>query len=78
MSDEPDDIDRLMEIDPTELSRQDLDRIIAYQRKQRALREAGVKTKKPKMEMPPGASLDELLDSMPKPPPVTGGFKRRF
>ena len=42
------DLDVLMSIDPLELSKQDLQRIIAYQRKQRAQREAGVKVRKPK------------------------------
>lgn len=71
------DIDELMSIDPLELSKQNLDRIIAYQRKQRALREAGVKTRKPKFEQPPGASLSELLASVPVPAAKTGGFRRR-
>jgi hypothetical protein len=68
--DEPNDIDTLMSIDPLDLSTQDLDRIIAYQRKQRAAREAGVRTKKPRGEAPPAVSLETLLGASPKPAPV--------
>lgn len=82
MTDEPEDIDTLMAIDPLELSKQDLGRIIAYQRKQRGLREAGVKPRKPKEA--PAVSLTELLNSIPKPakpapppaPKPSGGFRR--
>lgn len=71
------DIDVLMSLDPLELSRQDLDRIIAYQRKMRGQREAGVKTKKPKGEGPK-VDIKDLLASIPKPvrAPVAG-IKRR-
>lgn len=75
--DTPDDIDALMSDDPLQLSRQDLDRIIAYQRKQRAAREAGVKTRKAKMEVPAGASLSELLATIPKPAAGPSQIKRR-
>jgi hypothetical protein len=78
MNDEDDfnDIDTLMALDPMQLStepnapgRRDLDRIIAYQRNQRAKREAGIKPRKPKVERPAGQSIEELLSFMPKPPP---------
>ena len=46
------DLDELMSKDPLELSTQDIDAIIAYQRKNRALREAGVKVKKGTVEGP--------------------------
>lgn len=75
--DEPNDIDSLMALDPLSLSRQDLDRIIAYQRKQRAAREAGVRTKKPRGEAPPAVALDQLLAGLPKAP-VGSTIKRRF
>lgn len=69
-------IDRLMDLDPLELSAQDLDDIIAYQRKARASFEAGVKPKKGSGEK---ISADDLLSKLgmgkPKPP---DGFKRRF
>jgi hypothetical protein len=74
--DDHNDIDSLMAIDPLELSKQDLDRIIAYQRKQRAAREAGVRTKKPRGEAPPVVQLSELLATLPKPPGPA--MKRRF
>ena len=49
MADAPqNDIDFLMSLDPLELSKQDIDIIIAYHRNQRALREKGVKPKKDK------------------------------
>lgn len=46
------DIDALMSIDPLDLSAQDLDAIIQYQRNMRAKRESGVRTRKPKPEGP--------------------------
>jgi hypothetical protein len=77
-TDDHNDIDALMAIDPMELSKQDLDRIIAYQRKQRQAREAGVRTKKPKGEVPAAVSLDALLGGLPKPAPGPSTMKRRF
>ena len=56
MSDAPiNDIDFLMSLDPLELSKQDIDIIIAYHRNQRALREKGVK---PKKDKGPSTTLD--------------------
>lgn len=87
MNDEPapDDLDLLMSIDPLELStepgtegRRKLDAIIAQQRKYRALREQGVKTRKPRMEAPAAIPLENLLASMPKPAPTGPAMKRRF
>lgn len=40
-------IDDLMDLDPLLLSDQNIDTIIAYQRKQRAMVESGVKPKRP-------------------------------
>jgi len=79
--DTPNDIDTLMAIDPLELSKQNLDRIIAYQRKQRLAREAGVRTKKPRGEAPPAVSLEALLGTLPKAvpgPKVVTKTGRRF
>ena len=76
--DTPNDIDALMAIDPLDLSKQNLDRIIAYQRKQRLAREAGVRTKKPRGEAPPAVSLEALLGGLPKTAPVAKTMKRRF
>ena len=73
------DLDLLMSIDPLDLSKQDLSRIIAYQRKQRQQREAGVKVKKPVAK--PAVSIEQLLQSMPKPAPAptsAGKSHRRF
>ena len=82
MNDEDDfnDIDAIMAEDPLGLSKQKLDRIIVYQRKQRTLREQGVKPKKPKGERPPALALSELLASLPKPQPgpkKISTFRRR-
>ena len=80
MSEEDDfnDVDTLMALDPLELSKQDLDRIIAYQRKQRAMREQGVRPKKSRGEAAPALQLSELLAGLPKPAPKPSTMKRRF
>ncbi len=80
MSEEDDfnDIDELTAIDPLELSKQNLDRIIAYQRKNRALREQGVRPKKSRGEAQPAFSLSELLTNLPKAAPKPSTMKRRF
>ena len=72
------DLDTLMALDPLDLSKQDLDRIIAYQRKQRAMREQGVRPKKFRGEVPAAVQLSELLASLPKAPPKPSTMKRRF
>ena len=57
-------LDRLMALDPLELSSQDIDTIISLQRKARQNFEAGVK---PKKESGPKQDLSELLKmSAPK------------
>lgn len=48
MTDEPNDIDTLMSKDPLELTKLDLDKIIAYNRNQRAAKEKGGKAAKDK------------------------------
>jgi len=48
----PTDLTALMSLDPLDLTKQDLDKIIAYQRKQRMVREAGGRTKKATGEAP--------------------------
>jgi hypothetical protein len=82
-NEEPEDdhntIDELMAIDPVGLSKQDLKRIVAYERKQRAQREQGIKTKKPKGEVPASLSIESLLATLPKatPKPPSGQIRRR-
>lgn len=73
MTDEPkNDINDLMDKDPLSLTKEDIDSIIAYQRKQRANREGGVKVKK---ESAPKVSLDlASLGLVKKADPI----KRRF
>lgn len=66
-------IDLLMDKDPLELSAQDIDAIIAYQRKQRANAESGVK---PKKEAGPKVKLTGLLDNLIKPK-IVQPIKRR-
>ena len=68
------DLDTLMSQDPLSLSAQDLDRIIAYQRKMRAQREAGVRTRKPKESAPTRLDISALLA---KPAMQSSTFKRR-
>lgn len=70
----PTDLNVLMSLDPLELTRQDRDAIIAYQRKQRAQREAGVRVKKPKAEGPK-LDIKALLGTVPKP--ASGSSIRR-
>lgn len=68
-------IDDLMHLDPLKLSEQDLDKIIAYQRKQRQNFELGIK---PKKETGPKVSLDSVigaLTNIPKAEPAP--MKRR-
>jgi hypothetical protein len=81
MNDEVNDIDELMARldDPDYIANiptEDLIRIIAYQRKMRAQREAGVKVRKPKAEAKPTISIEQMLAKLPPAP--KGGIKRRF
>ena len=59
----PSELDELMARDPLELSAQDIDSIIAYQRQQRAKRETGTngRAKKPKPEATGTIDLAALL-----------------
>jgi hypothetical protein len=70
------DLNVLMSLDPLELTRQDRDQIIAYQRKQRAQRESGVKVKKVK-EGAPTVDIKALMGTVPKPTPGTS-IRRRI
>lgn len=69
----PDELDELMARDPTDLQSADIDKIIAYQRRQRANREAG--KARPKRGVNPDApkvSLDlSALGLTPKPAAAT-------
>lgn len=69
------DIDDLMNLDPLSLSAQDIDTIIAYQRKHRANVEGGSKAKR---ETGPKVKLDlAALGLVPKATP-SEPVKRRF
>lgn len=82
----PSELDELMSRDPLELSAQDIDKIIAYQRQQRARREAGGgRAKKAKAEVQTsGIDLVALVKGSTVPvtlkptitPPKAGGFRR--
>ncbi len=87
----PTDLTALMSIDPLDLTKQDLDKIIAYQRKQRLAREGGAKTKRATSDAP-AVDIKALLGRItstakpattpapakatPTPPPK--GFIRRL
>jgi hypothetical protein len=78
----PSELDELISRDPLDLSAQDIDKIIAFQRAARARRESGGKTKK-EYASSPGQSLDLAKLGLGKPKaeitPVTdGGFRRRL
>lgn len=55
------DLDRLMALDPLELSARDIDEIVAFQREQRAVFESGGKPKKP---TGPKKSLDSVVAAL--------------
>jgi hypothetical protein len=71
------DLDELMNKDPLELSEQDIDAIIAYQRKMRAQRESGVKVKKGDSSKP-AVKLDLAALGLLKPKAQAPTMKRRF
>ena len=59
------DLNELMSRDPTDLSTQDIDKIIAYHRQQRARRAAGEKIEKPKVDL--SGILNKIQITKPKP-----------
>ena len=69
-------IDMLMDLDPTEMSSKDIDNIIEYMRKQRGFIEKGIK---PKKAEGPKKTLDlaalGLTKKVAEPPPAP--IKRR-
>lgn len=72
-------IDLLMDRDPLELSKQDIDQIIAYQRKARANFEAGIKPTKPKPDKPEvKAKLAGILAKLKPEKAPEQVIKRRF
>lgn len=79
----PSELDELMQRDPLELSAQDIDKIISFQRAARARREAGAKTKKagatePKLSLDL-AKLGLVKAVEPSRPSAEGsGFRRRL
>jgi hypothetical protein len=66
-------IDQLMELDPLELSDQNIEEIIEYQRKMQANFELGIKPKKPDG---PKLSLDKILGQRVEVPKKEG-IRRR-
>jgi hypothetical protein len=78
MSDPTTTLDELMDRNPLELSNQDIDQIIAYQRKQRAALADSPTRGRAKKETGPGVKVDlAALGLLPKPAPV-GVVKRRL
>lgn len=71
-------IDTLMDLDPLELSAQNIDQIIAYHRQRRAEREAG--KGKAKKDTGPKLQLTGLIEGMVKTAPKPSGVivKRRI
>ena len=69
----PSELDELMSRDPLELSAQDIDKIIAYQRNQRARKEAGgPKTRRAtKASEPSGIDLVALVTKKPSAPVIS-------
>jgi len=67
MTDAPTDLTALMSLDPLDLTKQDLDKIIAYQRKQRLAREGGAKTKRATSDAP-AVDIKALLGRIQKGP----------
>jgi hypothetical protein len=65
----PTDLTALMSLDPLNYTKQDLDKIIEYQRKQRRFREAGGKTKKATGEAP-AVDIKALLGKIQVGPTV--------
>ena len=68
----PTDLTALMSLDPLDLTKQDLDKIIAYQRKLRLAREGGAKTKRATSDAP-AVDIKALLGkiaSTAKPTPA--------
>lgn len=71
-------LDELMDKDPLELSAEDLDKHIAFQRKQRGLFEAGVKPKKEKAgSVDISGMMAELIGQAKESQPQET-IKRRF
>jgi hypothetical protein len=65
------DIDMLMSLDPLEMTKLDIDRVIAYHRNQRAAKEAGGKRSKAKKDTGPSQKLDlEALGLKPAVPKI--------
>lgn len=82
----PSELDELMARDPLDLSAQDIDKIIAYQRQQRAQREDKAKPRKSAAEAGIKGAVDlvALVKGVASPPPTSpapppgAGFTRRL
>lgn len=77
------DLDDLMDLDPLEMTTDDIDKLIAYHRKNRAMLESGVRGAKPKKDTGPKKSISlagliaGLKKTEPTEPKPTETFKRR-
>jgi hypothetical protein len=63
-------IDRLMTLDPLDLTRDDIDKLVAYQRRMRQMYEAGVKPEKQQLDQVKGSALLEKLKLKAPPKPL--------
>lgn len=80
----PSELDELMARDPLELSSQDIDKIINFQRAARARRETGGRTRKQSVEAASSIDLTALVLGKAQPSataapaikPTSGGFRR--
>ena len=72
-------IDVLMSLDPLEMSKQDLDAIIQYQRKAKANFDMGIKPKKGANAEGKTIDLSQIVSNITgAAPKVTGKVERRF
>lgn len=69
-------LDDLMNLDPLDMTSEDIAGIIQYHRNARARMESGVKGSKPTKESGPKVSLGSVLDKLVKPKPIVT-VKRR-
>lgn len=61
-------IDRLMSLDPLDLTVDDLTKVVAYQRKMRGMAESGIKPEKQKLGKIEGSALLEKIRLVAKQP----------
>lgn len=63
-------IDLLMTLDPLDLKKDDVDKLVAYQRRMRQLHEAGVKPEKQALDTVKGSALLDKLKMVKPTAPI--------